>query len=57
MLGKQSIIIIIFRDELTIDYRWDESELAIPENVYCLCEKEKCRLYLMKTMHKNSESS
>lgn len=40
--------LILIRDELTIDYRWDETELAIPEDVYCLCNKEKCRLYLMR---------
>jgi hypothetical protein len=44
-------------DELTIDYRWDESELGIPEDVYCLCEKEKCRVFLMRAKKSQSLKS
>jgi hypothetical protein len=31
-----------------LDYGWDSSELNVPEDVRCLCEKPKCRYYLIK---------
>ncbi|CDW79095.1 histone-lysine n-methyltransferase suv39h1 [Stylonychia lemnae] len=38
-----------FREEMTIDYKWDKNLLNIPKNVPCLCEKQKCRKYLIRS--------
>jgi len=46
-LGK-IFLPITYREELTIDYGWDKDEFNIPEHVLCLCEKPKCRKYLMR---------
>lgn len=45
-----------YREELTIDYKWDKNLLNIPNNVACLCEKPKCRKYLMKSIHEKNRA-
>jgi SET domain-containing protein len=35
-------------EELNLDYQWDKNELAIKENVPCLCGSHKCRGFLMR---------
>jgi hypothetical protein len=37
---------------LTIDYGWDKDEFDIPHHVFCLCEKQKCRGFLMRAKNK-----
>lgn len=36
-------------DEITLDYQWDKSELDIQNDVPCLCLKEACRGFLMRS--------
>lgn len=57
MLGKNlHYLKIIFSEELNIDYMWDKNSLNIPKDVPCLCEKQKCRKFLMKALKSSSES-
>jgi hypothetical protein len=46
------IDVILSREELTIDYGWDKDEFDIPHHVFCLCEKPKCRGFLMRAKNK-----
>ena len=39
---------ILKGEELTMDYQWDKNELAIPKDIKCLCNSEKCRGFLMR---------
>lgn len=38
-------------EEITLDYQWDKSELAIKEDVPCLCMSASCRGFLMRSKH------
>eukprot|EP00347_Sterkiella_histriomuscorum_P020711 403336770 len=50
-IGLFTTKVIQAGEELTIDYKWDKNFLNIPHNVACLCEKPKCRKYLMKSAY------
>lgn len=43
---------ILAGEELTMDYQWDKNELAIPNDIVCLCGSTKCRQFLMKAKKK-----
>jgi hypothetical protein len=52
MRGKHFPLYYVYSEELTIDYGWDKDEFDIPHHVMCLCEKPKCRKYLMRAKNK-----
>ena len=43
-------------DELTIDYGWDENELSIPSDIYCMCGKNRCRKYIMRSFKQSEQN-
>lgn len=50
------MINFLYSEELSIDYGWDKDEFNIPENVLCLCEKPKCRKFLMRSKNRKNQS-
>lgn len=36
-------------EEITLDYQWDKTELAVKNNVPCLCKSAGCRGFLMRS--------